>query len=583
MKPLSLKATVALIAALGSALAPFIVSAQVTHEYKKPVPSLTVRAPASPPVVPDEPTSPGDEAPAATPVALSLSSSSVSFGSQDLNKVARASLLVSNTGASSASISGLPSVSGSSAFAATTSCGSSLPAGADCAIEFQFTPTTTEAVSGSMTWAYAAGLPSLYATLTGSGRAAIDITSVSPTQVSSLVAPTLTIMGSGFSDGITPKVYVGDRQIDPSDVTVVNDTTLTVLVPAQGAGTYAITVTSSKGSTKTLSDALKVVAPLGGTVTTVHNTLPGSFGNCSSMQGAVGYGTQSFLLQCMTSNYGGNLYKAVWNGTAHTYSTVYNYGTMSTNGIGGVAVDPRGYILAGQGNYNMSNSFRLSVLSGTATSQSAPLNFYSYTGITGANYAVSAIARDPQVANGYVAVLRSTAAGAKTILKFTVTDAGAIANVQALGNRPTGAPTLPPLGSAVVGNDGMIYVGTSRFGNGTAQPIVKIDPSTGDISLAYGATQGTFTLAMGFASDSQGNLYMGTTTNVVLRAAWTGSGYGTPQIIAGRESLPGHVDGPLGTNRIVANTVVVSSPGNTVVGLIGPGIGGANSTYRVIQ
>jgi len=85
------------------------------------------------------------------------------------------------------------------------------------------------------------------------------------------------------------------------------------------------------------------------------------------------------------------------------------------------------------------------------------------------------------------------------------------------------------------------------------------------------------------AADAAGSLYFGTTSGVVVRALWNGTSYDSPQIIAGRESLPGTVDGPLGTNRLTTYTSVVASPGSGEVGLIEPAIGGGSSLYRVIR
>ncbi len=98
---------------------------------------------------------------------LSASPASLSFGNQAVGSASPAqAIAVTNTGTATASLS---SVSAGAPFAETSTCGSSLAAGASCAVSVTFTPTTGGAASGKLTVASNATDPSLTVALSGTG------------------------------------------------------------------------------------------------------------------------------------------------------------------------------------------------------------------------------------------------------------------------------------------------------------------------------------------------------------------------------------------------------------------------------
>jgi hypothetical protein len=118
----------------------------------------------------------------AVPLA-SLSPTSVTFGTQLVNTASAASIVVlSNTGAASMTISSI-SISGtnSSNFARTTTCGTTLAAGASCNISVTFTPSATGVRNATLSVSdNAAGSPH---TVSLSGTGVAPIATLSPTSV----------------------------------------------------------------------------------------------------------------------------------------------------------------------------------------------------------------------------------------------------------------------------------------------------------------------------------------------------------------------------------------------------------------
>ena len=98
---------------------------------------------------------------------LSLSPGSLAFGSRTVGSTSPAqSVTVSNTGSAAATLSGV-TVSGD--YARTTTCGSSLAAGATCTVSVTFTPTATGARNGTLSVASNAPGSPHTAALTGTG------------------------------------------------------------------------------------------------------------------------------------------------------------------------------------------------------------------------------------------------------------------------------------------------------------------------------------------------------------------------------------------------------------------------------
>jgi Cep192 domain 4 len=113
---------------------------------------------------------------------VSLSSTSVAFGNQTVaTKSSAKSVTVTNSGNASLSITGI-TIGGTNSgdFAQTNNCGSSLAAGANCAINVTFTAGATGARSGSLSIAdNASGSPQVVA-LTGTGVSVTTTVTVAP-------------------------------------------------------------------------------------------------------------------------------------------------------------------------------------------------------------------------------------------------------------------------------------------------------------------------------------------------------------------------------------------------------------------
>jgi hypothetical protein len=101
------------------------------------------------------------------PGALSASPASLSFGDVAAGSTSAAqTVTVSNPGSAAASVS---SISTSSPFAETNTCGSSIPAGGSCTVSVKFAPTSGGAASGTLSVATSAPGSPLTVALTGTG------------------------------------------------------------------------------------------------------------------------------------------------------------------------------------------------------------------------------------------------------------------------------------------------------------------------------------------------------------------------------------------------------------------------------
>lgn len=124
---LTLRRLPAAVLAVLCAVAPSFVLAQPHHEFKLHKPGLVVTGQAA---------SPAQQQ-------LQLSASTVDFGSVAATTTAKRQVLASNTGGSALTFTAMPQVTGAQAFdAGLTSCGATLPAGADCVAEVLFSPTS---------------------------------------------------------------------------------------------------------------------------------------------------------------------------------------------------------------------------------------------------------------------------------------------------------------------------------------------------------------------------------------------------------------------------------------------------------
>jgi len=103
----------------------------------------------------------------ATPGALTASPSSLSFGDQNVGSASSAqAVTISNPGGSAQTIS---SVSASGQFSQTSTCGSSLAAGASCTVSVKFSPTAGGNQTGTLTVSNSSPTPTLTVSLGGLG------------------------------------------------------------------------------------------------------------------------------------------------------------------------------------------------------------------------------------------------------------------------------------------------------------------------------------------------------------------------------------------------------------------------------
>ncbi len=199
MKTRSLRAAVALSAALTAALTPIAASAQTTqYEYRKVAKTLVVNGETSP-------IQPGGEASGGTqgsPI-MGVSSLSVDFGNVATNTTETRQVVVSNDGTGTLSFTAAPTVTGAAEFAASlTTCGSTLAAGADCLAEATFSPTTTGTFNGVLTFTAAAAGSPKEVTLVG--------TAFNPVSLASATLPKARV-GQAYSYDFKPLLAVANE------------------------------------------------------------------------------------------------------------------------------------------------------------------------------------------------------------------------------------------------------------------------------------------------------------------------------------------------------------------------------------
>lgn len=322
------------------------------------------------------------------------------------------------------------------------------------------------------------------------------------------------------------------------------------------------------------------------TMRTVGNVLPYYYAGSYTPRYAVAIpGSRSFLVTTMNSGWGGSLYLVNWVGSQFTSTNIYTYNNLgdSIHGVGGVAHDARGFVVAGAGNYNHTGSFRIRTYAASGGGAASRVATYDYSTIPGANYGIAAIVADPSGGGGYYAVLRSSTVGAKKYLRFTVSGSGAIENVTAHGSFVSGEPVLGDTTLAAEwGADGKLYLAGTQVGAPALRAILALDPTSGMTQTVYAATYGTYGLTQGMAKDGAGNLYFGTTKNQILRAPWNGAAYGALEPVAGKLSTAGRVDGEFGTNTLALYSSIMTGEAGAI-SVIEQGEGGSSGWYRVLE
>ena len=161
----------------------------------------------------------------AQPGALSASPTSLSFGDVAAGSTSAAqTVTVSNPGSTAASVS---SISTSSPFAETNTCGSSIPAGGSCTVSVTFAPTSGGAASGTVSVATSAPGSPLTVALSGTG----------------VTSTTNLALGQPVTASSDYETYV------PANV--VDGNTSTYWESADGAG-YPQTITVDLGSVQSI-------------------------------------------------------------------------------------------------------------------------------------------------------------------------------------------------------------------------------------------------------------------------------------------------------------------------------------------
>jgi hypothetical protein len=198
---------------------------------------------------------------------IQVSPSSLTFAAQAVGSTSPAqNLTVTNTGSAALSIT---SIAASGDFSQTNTCGTSLAAGANCAVSVRFTPTSSGARSGAITLTDNASGSPQSVTLTGAGAVpAMTLTSFAPANAPP--GATLTLQGTGFDSTASPLVVFTEAggfsaAIPPTSVTA---TTMTVAAPpwidpASGAstgGSYSLSVSQGSSNTTTLP-GLQIATP----------------------------------------------------------------------------------------------------------------------------------------------------------------------------------------------------------------------------------------------------------------------------------------------------------------------------------
>lgn len=513
--------------------------------------------------------------------------------------------VITNTGGSTAQLQSR-AISGNAAFTVNTNgpspnCAAvtTLQPGGSCNVYAGFQPQSAGDLLGSYVITTSSGQTASIG-LTGTGLAPASV-SLSETQVNfgtnpvgTPVSRTVSLTNNGdlpgaVSFGAVSAPYALSEDC-PAQLEADASCTLTLsFTPAApGTATPATFNVTVGGSTQAVTLAGSGEAMLLSRLRTLWDgavgTLPSTLTTGSPIAVLLDADSGAFLATGQTSGWGSTLTIQRWDGARFTGTNLKGYNSVPSElmGVYAAVKGPAGYVVAGTGNYNMTSSFRISVLRDNVALQTSAVSSFNYTTITGANSAVVALLRKPGVAGSYYAILSPGALGGKRWLEFTVASDGTIGNVTAHGSRASGEPALSGQAhSAVVGNDGAVYLaGTSLYAGATG--VLRLDLVTGALQTMYPSAYGAYTLRNGLGVDGQGNLYAATAQSQLLRASWDGTAYGTLGPAAGKLGAAGMVDGDFGTNMLASDFLVGTGP-NGSIAVLHPGSGGSRGFYRLLE
>ena len=200
--------------------------------------------------------------------AVAFAPTSLTFADQTIGTTSPSqAVTLTNTGTASLTIS---SKGTTGDFTGTTSCGTSLAAGANCAIDITFTPTAAGARAGTVTVIdNAVGSPHIV-TLMGSGVVAVTTTTV-PTATTTTLAPTTTTSTSTTTTTTAPIIITTTTQT-PTTTTIASTTTTTATPTT--TTTTSTSTTAAPTTTTTSTTTTSTQAPATTTTSTSTTTAP---------------------------------------------------------------------------------------------------------------------------------------------------------------------------------------------------------------------------------------------------------------------------------------------------------------------
>jgi hypothetical protein len=321
-----------LLSALVATLFVGIAQASV-YQYHSAAKGVVVSAQSS--ATPGTPTAP--VAPVAPPVpgAVSLSTATLDFGGVDVGLSSTKSVLLTNSGAGTLTLTAIPAITGAG-LSASSGCGATLVSGGSCVTNVTFAPTTTSSVPGSLRFATNAVTSPNDVAVTGYGLQAIGaLVNVSNNDFGAVA------VGSSGSRSFT-FTNSGNK---PASISAALTGTGLTLSASSSCGTSAAPATITGGSSCTVTDnnSPSTAGTLSDAKLTLTATASGSPWSRVLTGSAI---SNPIVLTVTKAEYGGNAgadgnlttkLKAVCDGK--TSCTYQPYTVLGTDPYGGVSKD----------------------------------------------------------------------------------------------------------------------------------------------------------------------------------------------------------------------------------------------------